>query len=437
MAKTRVIAGVDIGSSKVATLIGQYNQEEDKMSVVGVASTASKGVRKGQIVDIEEAASSVVESVEAAERMAGYGLGEAYITIGGAHIESQNSQGVVAVSDPSGEIDKNDVERVIEAARAVSLASSREILHVMARDYKVDGETLVKDPEGMSGVRLEANAHLITGSSTAVKNIEKCISEAGISPLGIVFSALASSEAVLTDTERELGVVLVDVGAGTTSVVAFLEGSLAYTSVYPIGAKNVTNDIAAGLRISLEGAEKFKIELGKDKEKGKSGEEKAPSASSGQGTGEDEVDFAELGVYEDGARKVSKKTLIEGIIRPRLNEIFTMVGMGLTEAKVAGKTPSGIVITGGGAMTVGGLESARRMLSLPARIGYPRGVAGLIEEIASPSYASGVGLLMWGRKESGSSKGGWSGRSFVSRIEGIRVKGILGRVGEVIKNLLP
>ena len=222
MAKTRVIAGIDIGSSKVATLVGQYNVEEDKMSVVGVASIASKGVRKGQIVDIDEAASSIVESVEAAERMAGYGLGEAYVTIGGAHIESLNSQGVVAVSDPSGEIDENDIGRVIEAARAVSLATSREILHVIPKDYKVDGETLVKDPEGMSGVRLEASAHLITGSSAAVKNIEKSVGEAGISPLGIVVSGLASAEAVCSDTEKELGVVLVDIGAGTTFVLSFL-----------------------------------------------------------------------------------------------------------------------------------------------------------------------------------------------------------------------
>lgn len=420
MARSRVIAGIDIGSSKVATLIGQYNEEEDKISVVGVSSVASRGVRKGQIVDIEEAAGSVVESVEAAERMAGYNLDHAFVTIGGAHIESQNSHGVVAVADPSGEIDGADVERVIEAARAISLPEAREILHVLPREYKVDGETLVADPEGMSGVRLETETHLITGSSTAIKNIHKCLSEAGINVDGMAFSGLAASFSALTETEKELGVVLVDIGGGTTSVAVFLEGALVHSFVLPIGGRNVTNDVAAGLRISLDGAEKLKILL---------------SEKSAGEVDEDELSLSSLGIDEPD-RKVSRKTLTEGIMRPRLNEIFTMVGIGLKEAEVIGKTPSGIVITGGGALCVGAVEAARRMLSLPAKAANPTGVSGLIDEIKNPAFAASVGLLLYGTKIE-ITTGGWPGGGILSKIEQIPVRGLVGKASEIIKNLLP
>lgn len=417
MARTRVVAGIDIGSSKVATIIAQYNEEEDKINVVGVSSVPSRGIRKGQIVDIEEAAGSVVEAVEAAERMAGYNLDHAFVTIGGAHIESQNSHGVVAVADPSGEIDSADVERVIEAARAISLPEAREIIHVLPREYKVDGETQVKDPEGMSGVRLETETHLITGSSTAIKNIHKCLSEAGINVDGTVFSGLAASFSALTETEKELGVVLVDIGGGTTSVAVFLEGALVYSFVLPIGGRNVTNDIAAGLRISLDAAERLKISL------------------SEKSSDEDELSLSSLGIDEPD-RKVSKKTLVDGIIRPRLNEIFTMVGIGLKEAEVVGKTPSGIVVTGGGALSIGAVEGARRMLSLPAKLSGPVGVSGLIDEVKSPAFAAGVGLLLYGAK-SEIPTGGWPGGGILSKIEQIPVRGLVGRATEIIKNLLP
>ena len=358
MAKSRILAGIDIGSSRIASLIAQYDEIEEKISISGVGQVSSRGVRKGQIVDIEEAAAGVLESVEQAERMAGYSLDHAFVTIGGGHIDSRNSNGVVAVADPGGEISAQDIERVIEAARAVSLPEAREIIHVLPKEYKVDGETQVKDPKGMSGVRLEVETHLITGSVTAIKNIQKSVSEVGVTPTGMVFSGLASGVSVLSETERELGVVLVDIGAGTTSIVVYVEGSIAHSSVLPIGGKNVTNDIAAGLRVSLDSAEKIKIMLGERRKKGKvEGEE-------------DELDLKAYNV-EEGDRKVSGKTLIEGIIKPRLNEIFTMVGMNLSESGVAGKTPSGIVLTGGAAMTVGATEAARRMLSLPVRLPGP------------------------------------------------------------------
>lgn len=429
MSKTRVVAGIDIGSSKIAALIAQYNEEEDKISVVGVASVPSKGVRKGQIVDLEEASQSVIDAVERSERMAGYSVDKAFITIGGGHIESKNSHGVVAVADPSGEIGEGDVERVIDAARAISFPDSREILHVIPKEYKVDGETQVKDPVGMSGVRLEVDTHLITGSTAAVKNIQKCISEAGIAPQEIVFSGLASSYSVLTDTERELGVVLVDIGAGTTSITAFVEGAVAHSSVFPIGGKNVTNDLAAGLRISLEGAEKVKLVLGgSDRKRGKDGDEYEDK---------DEVNLGSLGI-EDADKKISKRTLVEGIIRPRLNEIFTMVSMDLSEGKVMGKTPSGVVITGGGSLCVGALDSAKRMLSLPGRIGKPVGVSGLIEEIDDPAFAASSGLILYGaRSGEGGMQSSWFKSDFFSKFDQIPMKGLISRVNEVFKKLLP
>lgn len=426
MSKTRVIAGIDIGSSKTATLIAQYNEEEEKLSVVGVSSVDSKGIRKGQIVDIEEAASSVIASVESAERMAGYSLDRAFITIGGGHIESRNSHGVVAVSDPSGEIGSSDVDRVIDAARAMPLPESRDIFHVIPREYKVDGETQVKDPEGMSGVRLEVETHLITGSSAAAKNIYKCASEAGITSEGLVFSGLASSYSVLTDTEKELGVVLIDIGGGTTSITAFIEGSIIHSSVLPIGGKNVTNDIAAGLRVSLESAEKLKVALSVPKKRAKEEEEI-----------EDDLDMSKLGI-EDGDKKISKKTLVDGIIKPRLNEIFTMVAMELSNKGIMGKIPSGVVVTGGGALCVGAQESARRMLSLPSRIGFPKGVTGLIEEIESPAYAASVGLLIYGISEGESAEPKWSAEGLFSKIgKDLPVKGTIGKFANLFRKILP
>jgi cell division protein FtsA len=273
----------------------------------------------------------------------------------------------------------------------------------------------------MSGVRLEVDTHLITGSVTAVKNIQKCASEVGVTLEGIVFSGLAASYSTLTDTEKELGVVLIDIGGGTTSVTAFVEGALMYSFVLPIGGKNVTNDLAAGLRISLESAEKVKIALSEKKK-------------------EDDRDELELGVLglEEADRRISRKTLTEGIIRPRLNEIFTMVNLGLSEGKVIGKTPAGAVITGGGALCVGALESAKRILSLPARIGKPKGITGLIDEVEDPAFAAAVGLVLYGSKTEGRDAASrWISFDFISKFDQIPVKGLISRVSEVVRKLLP
>jgi cell division protein FtsA len=258
MSEGKIVVAVDIGTSKIVTLISKI---DESVNVLGVSEVPAAGIRKGQIVNIEEAVNSINSSLEAAERMAGYSASHIIASIGGSHIESQNSRGVVAVAQPEGEIRETDLSRVIDAAKAVSLPSSREIIHVLPRSYIVDGQEGIKDPIGMTGVRLEVDTHIISANSTSVRNLEKAFSEVGVDVDSIVSSGYASSLAVLSDTEKELGVVLVDIGAGTTDICVYVEGSVAYSSVLPIGARHITNDLAIGLRISLESAEKIKLHL--------------------------------------------------------------------------------------------------------------------------------------------------------------------------------
>jgi len=418
MTKSRIVAAIDIGSNKIATLISQVTTDpvtgETSVNVIGAASLESRGIKKGQIVDIDEAVEATISSVEAAERMAGYNLESVYVALGGAHIHSQNSHGVVAVSDPSGEITQNDVDRAVEAASAISLPTSREVIHVLPREFIVDGESGVKDAVGMSGVRLEVDTHIVSAASAAVKNLRKAVNEAGIQIDGLVFSGLASAESVLSPTEKELGCVLVDVGGGTTSIAVYIDGALAYSGVIPVGARNVTNDLAIGLRVSLETAEKIKIALSNKKKIDES----------------DEMDLEKLGVTE--IKKISKKTLLEGIIRPRLNEIFTMVRIELEREGLANRIPSGAIITGGGAETAGVADSAKRMLSLPVRIGIPKGVGGLIDDVMVSSFASPVGLLLYGAREIPNE----NLTSFAKKIK-LPSVGIFGKLIDNIKNLLP
>lgn len=416
--KNKIIASIEIGSSKITTLVAQVVKEdisqESSLNVVGVSSVDSRGIKKGQIVDIEEAVDAITQSVESAERMAGYNIESAFIAIGGAHIHSQNSHGVVAISDQNGEITQNDVDRAIEAASAITIPASREVVHVLPREFIVDGEGGVRDPIGMSGVRLEVDAHIISAGSAAIKNLKKAVAEVGVKIEELVFSGLASSYSVLTPTEKELGCVLLDIGGGTTSIAAYIDGSLCYSGVIPIGAKNVTSDLAIGLRVSLETAEKIKTALSK---KPKSDDT-------------DELDLGSLGVSE--IRKISRKTLLEGIVRPRLNEIFTMARLELEKENLAQRIPSGAIITGGGADTVGIIDSAKRMMALPVRVGVPDGVNGLVDDILNPSFATSIGLLIYGSnievEESTS--------SFGKKMK-LPTSGIFGKVFNTIRDLLP
>lgn len=416
MAKNRIISSLDIGTSKVTTLIGQVRDEEsDKIHVVGVSSLPSRGVRKGQIVNIEEAVETISSSVEAAERMAGFNLSKMWVSVGGNHISSQNSHGVVAVTQPQGEISSEDIRRVLEAARAISLPASSEIVHVIPKNFTVDGQEGVRDPIGMTGVRLEVETHIITGTTTSIKNLSKCVTEVGCDVSGMVYSGLASGLAVLSDTECELGVILIDIGGGTTNLAMYIDGSLCYSSVLPVGAKNVTNDLAIGLRISLESAEKIKLYLSSLKPK------------------DDELDLSSLKLPEE-LKTVSYKTLVEGIIRPRLNEMFQLIGAEIKKSGLGGLTPAGIVVCGGGSMTVGVTDSVKRVLSMPVRVGYPTGITGLIDDIQNPAFASSVGLLKYAlRSDQDESAKGFS----FPKINNMPSIDILGKVRGLLKSLLP
>lgn len=423
--KDKVIVGIDVGSSKITTIIAT-SEEESQVNVIGVASEPSRGLRKGQVVDIDEAVDAITQSLEAAERMAGYSAGIAFVSVDGMHVESQNSKGVVAIGNPNGEISEDDVMRVVEAARAISLPSTKEILHVIPRNFIVDSQAGIKDPIGMNGVRLEVETHIVTGAATALRNIAKCVSQVGVDVEGMVFSGLASSYSVLTETEKELGVILIDFGGGTTDICIFTDGAPVYSSVLPVGARNVTNDLAIGLRVSLESAEKIKLALSQpptmavDIDSQGNPQEKKPS---------DQLDITALGVEED-LRQVSKKTLVDGIMKPRLREILNMVKIELQKSQSAGLTPSGVVLTGGGAATSGIIELAKQELGMPVRIGIPQGATGLVEEIASPAYAASLGLVNYGAQFQQEDVR----LPLVGRIE---IKNVVAKGLGLLKNLLP
>ncbi|MCL5784009.1 MAG: cell division protein FtsA [Patescibacteria group bacterium] len=432
MAKDRIICGIDVGSSKIATLIASVD-ETGKINLIGVSSTVSKGVKKTQVVDIEEAVSAITESVEAAERMAGYSISQSFVSLGGPQIESVNQHAVVAVSEPEGEIKESDIRRVNDAARALPLSSSREILHVIPRTFTVDGQEGIKDPIGMTGVRLETETHIITGATTSMRNLVKCVSQVGIDVSELVFSGIASALAVLSDTEKELGVVLVDIGGETTDVVIFIDGSVAYSSVVPIGARHITSDMAVGLRVSLESAEKIKLALGKLPKIPALSEraEEASKASLNKKKEEEAIDIKSLGIMED-IQKISRKAVVDGIIKPRLQEIFKFVGKEIKKSGFGTQVPAGLVLCGGGAQTIGVLEQAKYVLGFPARLGSIEGLAGLIEEIDSPSFATAAGLILYG-----ASQGSQSQTHMPVFSGNLPIKGVIQKGIDLVKSFLP
>ena len=403
MPKERIIAGLDIGSIKITTIIASLTPE-GKVQVIGVSTVPSKGIRKGVVVDIDEAVEAIAASLESAERMAGYAVSSAYCLVDGTHISSLNSHGVVAVAHQEGEISPSDVLRVTEAAQAISIPSSREIIHVIPRGFIVDSQDGVRDPVGMSGIRLEVETNIISGATTVMRNLVKCVQQVGVDVEDLVFGGVAAAQAVLTDTERELGAVLVDIGGGTTDILVFEDGSPAYAAVLPIGGQNITNDLAIGLRTSLEDAEKIK--------------EKLQTTLSGGGK-------------EEGleTKTLSKKTLNE-IIKARLQEIFSLVSLEIKKSGFQGKLPAGMILCGGAAETAGIEEVAKQVLKMPVRIGKPHGASGLIEEVSGPAYAASIGLLLYGSKRQP------EGRFSLGAARG-RVGDFVSRVINWVKSFLP
>lgn len=438
MAKENLITGIDIGTAKIAVVIATLGHADAAPHVIGASLSPSRGIKKGQIVAIEDAVDCITQCLEAAERMAGVSVSKVYVSVGGSHIQCQNSKGIVAVSNSNGEVASEDIRRVIDAAKAVQIPSSREILHVIPREYIVDGQSGIKDPVGMTGVRLEVETHIITGSTTALRNLAKCLDKVGVDIGGFVFGGLASAEAVLTETEKELGVVLADIGGGTTDVLVFIEGSLSHSAVLPMGARNITNDLAIGLRISLESAEKIKLELSKQPKFAVVAEENIELHSDKKRPHfqDDEINIKHLNLAED-VQKISKKTLVGGIIEPRLKEIFTYIGLELQRSNYGGLTPSGLVITGGGADTVGLIEACKTRLAMPCRVGLPQGISGLIDEVSGAENSTVVGLVIHAAREIGTKERPLSTLPVFGKISKVPIRNIIHKSIDFIKTFLP
>lgn len=385
---------IDIGSTKVCTLVAIYDGQ--KMSVVGVGSVPSQGIRRGVVVNLEDTVSSVSSSLEEAERMAGYSVETAFVSSGGSHVSSLNSRGVIAVSRADGEITQEDVARVVEAAQAISLPMNREILHVIPRGFVLDGQEGVENPAGMTGVRLEVEAHIINTASSAVRNLTKCVEQTGVEAEEIVMSSLATAEAVLTPDDRELGVAVLDIGGGTTDVALFAEGSIIHSAVIPIGSHHITNDIAIGLRIPFEVAENIK----KNALSNKKYEIENPATEKIQTEAviplaADVINLMDYGLEKEVLISIAD---VYDIIEARLAELFDLVKEEISKAGQDGLLAGGIVMSGGGALLFGIEEIAKERLHLPVRIGTAREVMGVSDNIKSPLYSTAIGLLLWGVK---------------------------------------
>jgi cell division protein FtsA len=375
--KNSIVVGLDIGTSKVCAIVGEMT--EHGVEIIGLGSHPSQGLRKGVVINIESTVNSIKKAVEEAGLMAGCEIHTVFTGISGGHIKAFNSHGIVAVKNK--EVAQRDLERVIDAAKAVAIPMDREVLHVLPQDYIIDEQDGIKDPLGMSGVRLEAKVHIITGSVTAAQNIVKCCNRTGLNVAEIVLAPLAAAEAVLSDEERELGVMLVDMGGGTTDIAVYHDGTLKHTAVLGIGGNHVTNDIAAGLRTPFNDAERIKRRYG--------------FAKARMATAEERVEVPSVG--GKGAGTVSRQILCE-IIEPRLDEIFELIQREVAKSGYEGSLASGVVITGGSMLLPGAVEVAERTFGLPVRLGVPAHVGGLVDVIDSPAYSAGVGLVLHGMK---------------------------------------
>jgi cell division protein FtsA len=376
--------GLDVGSSNIRAVILQHFEEEEKPRVMGMGSVSSFGIRKGVVADVDETIRSINEALKNAERTSGIPITRVVASVGGNHIKYQESQGVVAIAKADGEITHDDIARSLTAAETISLPSNTEILHVIPRSFAVDDQKDIKDPIGMNGIRLEVNAMLILGSTPVIKNLSKCVYQAGVEIDDMVFSGLAASRAALNKRQKELGVVLIDLGGGTTNFAVFEEGELVQVGVIPIGGGHITNDVAIGLRTSIDVAEKVKINY--------------VSALPGEINKKDQVNLAEIDQNEEG--EVSRHHVAE-IIEARLEEIFNLIDKELRKTGRSGMLPGGAVIVGGGAKMPGVVDLAKKLLRLPAQTGFPLELGGIVDRVDEPSFVSAVGLALWAVERSG------------------------------------
>lgn len=374
----QILVGLDVGTTTVRVVVGKKENDNPQPSIIGVGEALASGIRRGVITDIEEAVSSISTALEKAERMTGIPVEHAVVSVGGAHVNSLESHGVIAVSRADGEITENDVVRVIDASQAIQIPTNREILHVIPKDFTVDGQKGIKDPVGMTGIRLEVDSQIIEASIPFIKNLTKCIMQAGLEIDDLVLAPLAAAQSVLTRRQKELGVVLVDLGGGTTGLVAFEESELLHTNILPVGSNHVTNDIAIGLRTAVDVAERIKLEYG--------------TAQPGTVKKDEEINLSKIDKNEEG--EVSRHQVAE-IIAARMEEIFSMVNKELKIISRDGQLPAGAILTGGGAKLPGVVEMAKKELRLPVQMGFPINMSTIIDRVDDPAYATAVGLVLW------------------------------------------
>lgn len=384
MAKEQYIVGLDVGTHTIRVVQGKL-EETGRINIIGAASVPANGMRKGVIVDIDEAVSSISAVLEKVERMTGVPVTHANVSVGGNHITCMDSKGVIAVSRADGEISENDVIRVIDASQAVSIPPNREVIHVIPKTFTLDGQTGIKDPIGMTGIRLEVETIIIHGALPFLKNLNKAITQAGLEVDQLVLSPLAAAQSVLNKRQKELGVALIDLGAGTTSLAVYEENNLIHTAIIPIGSMHITNDIAIGLRCTIDTAEKVKLMYAQ--------------ASPALVDKLAEIDMSKIDPQEEA--RISQQQVAE-IVEARLEEIFDYITKELKAINRDGKLPAGIVLTGGGAVLPGVTEFAKHYLRLPVSIGVPSETDTIIDQVVDPSFATVVGLSLWGSNFSGS-----------------------------------
>jgi cell division protein FtsA len=388
-----MIVGLDIGTSKLVAIVGEVN-DNGQIEIIGIGSHASRGMKKGVVVNIESTVQSIQRAVEEAELMAGCQIHSVYTGIAGSHVKSLNSHGIVAIKDR--EVMPSDVDRVIDAARAVAIPADQRVLHILPQEFIIDSQEGIREPVGMSGVRLEAKVHLVTGSVSAAQNIIKCVRRCGLEVDDIILEQLASSHAVLTDDEKELGVCLVDMGGGTTDVAVFTEGAIRHTSVIPLAGDQVTNDIAVALRTPTQYAEEIKV--------------KYACALRQLANPDDTIEVPSVG--ERPSRRLSRQTLAE-VVEPRYEELLALVQSDLRRSGLEDLVAAGVVLTGGSAKMEGVIDLAEEVFHVPVRLGNPQYVSGLSDVVHNPIHATGVGLLLFGyRSRQGGNAENFSEKGF-------------------------
>ena len=374
-----LIVGLDIGTSKVVAIVGEMSPS-DGIEVIGIGSCQSRGLKKGVVVNIESTVHSIQRAVEEAELMAGCEIHSVYAGIAGSHIRSLNSHGIVAIRDS--EVTVGDIDRVIDAARAVAIPADQRMLHILPQEFVIDNQEGIKEPIGMSGVRLEAKVHMVTGAVSAAQNIIKCVRRCGLEVDDIILEQLASSYAVLTEDEKDLGVCIVDIGGGTTDIAVFTDGSIHHTAVIPIAGDQVTNDIAVALRTPTQHAEDIKVRYA--------------CALTQLANPDETIEVPSVG--DRPARRLARQTLAE-VVEPRYEELFTLVRSELQRSGFEDLIAAGIVLTGGSSKMEGAIELAEEIFHMPVRVGSPQHISGLSDVVKNPIYSTGVGLLLFGQRQ--------------------------------------